>query len=135
MPDSVRDNFRRVAVQVNGLAPAKQEEPFALRPASLKPGRAIPPREWLYGVQMIRRYVTVLVAPGGVGKTAWSVAAGAAIASGRAILGEAAHARLILSAGVASEAAARLRNFRRLTVILRHWKGCIVPTEAEQISR
>jgi len=62
--------------------------PLVLQPAVLpKPGD-IPPRPWLYGTQLIRGFVTVLVAPGGTGKSAYAMAVAAAIASGVPFLGQ-----------------------------------------------
>ena len=51
----------------------------------------IPPREWLYGTRLIRRFVSVLVAPGGAGKSALALAQAVALASGRSFLGERVH--------------------------------------------
>jgi hypothetical protein len=47
----------------------------------------IPPRRWLYGKHLIRGFVSATVAPGGVGKSALTMAEGVAIATGRPILG------------------------------------------------
>lgn len=44
--------------------------PLAADPATLPAPATIPPREWLYGSRLIRRFVSVLAAPGGVGKSA-----------------------------------------------------------------
>lgn len=46
----------------------------------------LPPREWLYGVKLLRKYVTFIASPGGVGKTAVTIAWGLAMASGRGLL-------------------------------------------------
>jgi hypothetical protein len=72
---------------------ANNNNPLTVRPASLRLGAAIPPREWLYGTALVRRYVTTLVAPGGVGKTAWAVAVGCALASGKSLIGDHVHHR------------------------------------------
>jgi hypothetical protein len=56
-------------------------------PFVLPDPRSVPPREWLYGRHYIRRYVSASVAPGGIGKTALSVAEALAIATGRDLLG------------------------------------------------
>lgn len=48
----------------------------------------IPPREWLLGTVAIRGFVTVLVAPGGVGKTTYALAQALAIATGKPLLGD-----------------------------------------------
>lgn len=69
----------------------------ALAPALLarmapmpEPG-AIPPREWLLGTRLVRRFVSLLVAPGGVGKSALALASAVSLASGRNILDEHVH--------------------------------------------
>lgn len=61
---------------------------LVLRPARLPLGKDIPPREWLYGTQLIRSYVSVLVAPGGTGKSAYALGLGISIAAGRSYLGD-----------------------------------------------
>jgi len=48
----------------------------------------IPPRPWVYGRHMIRKQVSVTVAPGGVGKSSLTLVEALCIASGRDILGE-----------------------------------------------
>jgi hypothetical protein len=65
-----------------------------LRAASLPDPATIPPRQWLYGTQLLRGFVSVLVAPGGTGKSAYAMAVATAIASGRPILGENIFARV-----------------------------------------
>jgi hypothetical protein len=60
-------------------------------PATLPEAESIPPREWLYGTRLIRRFVSVLVSPGGVGKSALAMGMAVALASGRNILGERVH--------------------------------------------
>lgn len=51
----------------------------------------IPPREWLYGTRLIRRFVSVLAAPGGVGKSTLALGQALALATGRGFLGERVH--------------------------------------------
>lgn len=48
----------------------------------------IPPRPWVYGRHMIRRQVSVTVAPGGVGKSSLTLVEGLAMATARELLGE-----------------------------------------------
>lgn len=48
----------------------------------------IPPRLWVYGRHLIRRQVSVTVAPGGVGKSSLTISEALAMASGRELLGE-----------------------------------------------
>ncbi|UWR03757.1 AAA family ATPase [Ruegeria conchae] len=48
----------------------------------------IPPRPWLYGQHLIRKQISVTVAPGGVGKSSLTICEGLAMASGRDLLGD-----------------------------------------------
>lgn len=61
---------------------------LVLRAADLCDPASIEPRQWLYGTQLLRSFVTVLVAPGGTGKTAYAMVVAAALASGLNLLGE-----------------------------------------------
>lgn len=47
------------------------------------------PRQWLYGHKLLRKYVTFVAAPGGVGKTAWIIALALACASNQQLLHDA----------------------------------------------
>ena len=62
-------------------------------PFSAEAVKALKPREWLYGHLAIRRFVSVVGAPGGVGKTAYTTSAALAMASGKPLLGEPVHKR------------------------------------------
>ncbi len=46
----------------------------------------IPPRQWLYGRSAIRKFISVLVSPGGSGKSALMMAEAVAMATGRELL-------------------------------------------------
>lgn len=48
----------------------------------------VPPREWLYGRKVLRKFVSFIVAPGGVGKTAYSTAVMLACAANRNLVGD-----------------------------------------------
>lgn len=48
----------------------------------------IPPRPWLYGQHLIRKQVSVTVAPGGVGKSSLTICEALAMVSGRELLGD-----------------------------------------------
>lgn len=48
----------------------------------------VPPRPWVYGRHLIRKQVSVTVAPGGLGKSSLTICEGLAMASGRDLLGE-----------------------------------------------
>ena len=63
---------------------------FAFDPAAVA---ALKPREWLYGHLAIRRFVSLVGAPGGVGKTAYMTSVALAMASGQPLLGEVIHKR------------------------------------------
>lgn len=54
----------------------------------------IPQREWLYGRALIRKYVTVTVAPGGLGKSSLSIVEALAMVSGRRLLHDDPHGPL-----------------------------------------
>lgn len=62
----------------------------ALRPTAFawRDPLTIPPRPWVYGRHMIRKQVSVTVAPGGVGKSSLTLVEALCLASGRQLLGE-----------------------------------------------
>lgn len=66
---------------VNGGARKEEQPPLILHAATLPAPDKIPPRPWLFGTQLIRGFVTVLVAPGGTGKSAYAMAVAASVAS------------------------------------------------------
>lgn len=47
---------------------------------------AIPPRDWLYGSHLIRKFVSLTVSPGGLGKSSLVLVEALAMTSGRALL-------------------------------------------------
>jgi hypothetical protein len=67
--------------------------PLELRPAEDVDPRLIPPRRWLYGRALVRSFVSVLVAPGGTGKSLWAMATGVSLATGISLLGEHVYSR------------------------------------------
>jgi hypothetical protein len=60
--------------------------PLVLRPARLPDPHTIPPRQWLYGTQLLRGFVTVLVAPGGTGKSIYAMTVAVSCVLGRGLL-------------------------------------------------
>lgn len=48
---------------------------------------SIPPREWIYGYHLARKYISATVSPGGIGKSSLALAEAVSIATGRALLG------------------------------------------------
>ncbi len=69
-------------VVLGSFAPALRPVPFALRPV-----HQIPPREWLYGRHLIRGFLSLTVAPGGLGKSSLLIAEALAMVTGRALFG------------------------------------------------
>lgn len=49
---------------------------------------ALPRREWVYGTSYIRKYVSVVAAAGGIGKTSLSIVEALSICTGKSLLGE-----------------------------------------------
>src|SRR6478735_5589110 len=79
-----RPRFRTVP---GGKADEQAAEPFGLRPVRILDQTAIPHRRWIYGTQLIRGFVTLLIAPGGTGKSSLLLATCLSIATGRPLLG------------------------------------------------
>lgn len=61
---------------------------LAATPFVWRDPRSIPPRPWVYGRHMIRKQVSVTVAPGGVGKSSLTLVEALCLATGRQLLGE-----------------------------------------------
>lgn len=76
------------------VADAEKLPPLSLNPARMPDPHTIPPRQWLYGTQLLRGFVTVLVAPGGTGKSIYAMTVALSCATGRTILGEHVFARV-----------------------------------------
>lgn len=68
-----------------------EPQPFEATPLDWDAMLGVPPREWIYGHFLIRRFISVLGAPGGTGKTAYAFAIAQAIATNRPLLGEPVH--------------------------------------------
>jgi hypothetical protein len=86
--------YNRLRDRASGLQdPPGDTRPLTITRASLRPGSTIPPRRWLYGTMLVRGYISVVIAPGGVGKTSWATAVGASVAQGRGLLGEHVHSQ------------------------------------------
>lgn len=78
--------FRREEEDRRGLTASRRvaihATPFRWRDPS-----SIPPREWLCGRHLIRRYVSATVAPGGLGKSSLLIVEALAMVTGRPLLG------------------------------------------------
>jgi hypothetical protein len=60
---------------------------FNATPFALRDPATIPRREWIYGRHLVRRFLSVTVAPGGVGKSTLIIGDALALATGKALLG------------------------------------------------
>lgn len=69
----------------------KTPEPIRATPFVWRDEAAIPPRKWLYGRHLLRQFVSVDVAAGGVGKSSVKIGEGLAMASGRDLYGSEIH--------------------------------------------
>ena len=78
----------------NAASQAASAPPAPLTATPFDPAElaTLRPREWVYGHFLISRFVSVLGAPGGTGKTAYAVAVGLSVALGRPLLDESVHA-------------------------------------------
>ncbi len=79
---------RRLDDAPAGGADAPDAIPLEPQPFVWMDPSAIPPREWLLGTTAIRKFITLLVAAGGAGKSTLSIAWALSIASGRSLTGE-----------------------------------------------
>jgi AAA domain len=61
--------------------------PLQAAPARRLAPSDIPPRPWLYGTILLRRYATMLIAPGGTGKSQLALGISLDLATGRRLLG------------------------------------------------
>ena len=89
--DPILAAFQATRVQSPDWSQRDPEPPLpdlVAQPARLPDPRQIPPRRWLMGTTAIREYISLLVAPGGVGKTTYAVTSCLAAATGKKLLGE-----------------------------------------------
>ena len=68
--------------------PIAEPEPRTARPFTWRAEADIPPRKWLYGRHLLRKFLSVDVAAGGVGKSSVKIGEALAMASNRAIYGK-----------------------------------------------
>lgn len=87
LPDDEEDD--RFAPPEDDTAPAAVvAAPIRATPFEWCEPAKIPPREWVYGRHLIRRYVSTTVAPGGLGKSSLALVEAVAMVSGKDLLGE-----------------------------------------------
>jgi len=70
---------------------ANSDSPGRIQPTafSLRPASEIPPRQWLFGQHLIRGFLSLTVAPGGLGKSSMVLVEALAMATGKPLLGDA----------------------------------------------
>ena len=85
----------RIVASARNGSTRNADSPLVLKAARLPDPTTIPPRQWLYGTQLLRGFVTVLVAPGGTGKSTYAMVVAAALSSGKKLLGEHIFARVV----------------------------------------
>jgi hypothetical protein len=83
---AIRDRYDRKVIPL--LNDQKTNGKLVLRRARLPDPETIPPRQWLYGTQLIRGAVSILVAPGGTGKSTYALTVAISLAANRALLGD-----------------------------------------------
>jgi AAA domain/Bifunctional DNA primase/polymerase, N-terminal len=86
-----------------------------------------PPREWLYGRHYIRKFVSMTVAPGGVGKSSLDLVEAIAMANGRDLLKNGFHRRWKVAVWNGEDPKDELR--RRVLAIMHYFE--IAPEEIE----
>lgn len=85
---------RRLRSAMDPLSPMPTDRPsvdgdrYEIEPYVWTDPSLIPPRQWLYGRSLIRKFVTVTVAPGGVGKSSLTIVEALALVTGRPLLGK-----------------------------------------------
>lgn len=82
----LRSEFQFQGVAVPELFPEVSPNAIAATPYVWTDPSEIPKRRWLYGRQLIRGFVTVTVAPGGVGKSSLTLLEALAMVTGRPLL-------------------------------------------------
>lgn len=85
---------RRGGKPFEGLVPANDNRPLVkATPWTLMDPATIPPREWIYGHHYIRKFISVTVSPGGIGKTSKAIGEALSMSTGRSLLGDTVHER------------------------------------------
>ena len=86
-PEVIRDWFEKTyPTAVPGFLPPEPKKLMATAFAWTDP-KTIPPRKYLYGGHLIRKFCSAKFAPGGVGKSILALTEAIAMATGRALLG------------------------------------------------
>lgn len=90
--------FHMAAQAMPGQAPPlstaydlAETEPLTATPFDPEKFKTLEPRRWVYGHFLIRRFLSVMGAPGGAGKTTYAMSVGVCVALNRPLLGEPIH--------------------------------------------
>jgi hypothetical protein len=81
---AIREQFNQAEPFIVPVPP----RPISATPYTWRDPSSIPLRDWVYGRQLLRGSVSVLVAPGATGKTALMTGTALALATGRDLLGK-----------------------------------------------
>ena len=95
--DAFEEAAKRRGISIDGrrlAPPPPQRNELKATPYQWKDPNTLPRRQWIYGRSLVRKYVTVTVAPGGVGKSSLTTAEGLALVTGRPLLGKDVEGRL-----------------------------------------
>ncbi|HWJ89075.1 MAG TPA: bifunctional DNA primase/polymerase [Pelagibacterium sp.] len=86
-PQPEPDNSGSKPASTPPPAPATDDLPVKITPFQWTDPQLLPRREFVYGTHLVRKYVSVTVSPGGIGKTSLTIAEALAMVSGRPLLG------------------------------------------------
>lgn len=83
-------DLRDLAAKIESLADEKVADLIA---QPLDVTAALPPRQWVYGVHLIKNYTSMTVAPAGAGKSTIAIMDALGIATGKGLLGQHVHSQ------------------------------------------
>lgn len=93
--EAVREAMNQRRDMLPPFAPYDEDEgePVAIKATAFawRPETGIPPRKWIYGRHLIRKFLSVDVAAGGIGKSSVKVVEALALAADRTLLGKQVH--------------------------------------------
>lgn len=118
IPESVPNPFEEAAASESAQPAAP---PLIAGRVTLADLENLPPREWLYGNKVLRKYVTFIASPGGVGKTALVFAMALACAAKRSLLHDAPRGQRPLRVWVYNLEDDIVELRRRLVAALAHY--------------
>jgi hypothetical protein len=98
-PYTIEQTIREIGISARGAqekfgkpeAPETPTSDFHATPFDPMLGAQLGPREWVYGHIAIKKFVSVIGAPGGTGKTSYATAVALSVATGKALIGEQVH--------------------------------------------